>query len=211
MSWLDLLMIVIFGALVFFSFRRGIIVEFFDLLCIIGAFCIGSFAKGPIAGLFVKQFEWSPGMAEWVGFLLVAVPVLVIIFLIGSYVNDNFKIKMQPDFVAYGGGFFGIIKSFIIIWMIMMLIASIPGVLPETRLNQGSGFFVKIVDSFSPTMESAIKVFTPGDTGKKLAADIEKVRFPKTKEQAEKQYQRYIKESKFEDNRKVKNRGRKAI
>ncbi|MCD6309863.1 MAG: CvpA family protein [Candidatus Eremiobacteraeota bacterium] len=194
MSWLDLVLLLILGVLIFFSMRRGIIVEFFDILCILGAFCIGSFLKGPVAGLFMKQFDWAVRMANWVGFLLVAIPMLIIIFLIGSYINDTFKIKLPPGLVTWGGGVFGTIKAFLIAWIIMMLIASIPGVMPETRYHQGNGFLVRFVDSLSPAIEQGVKVLTPAKVGDQFIEKIELARYPETMEEAKKQYEKYLKE-----------------
>lgn len=209
MSWLDLIILLIFGILFYFSTKRGIIVEFFDILCLLGALCIGSFAKGPMSRFFMKQFQWTEPMAHWVSFLIVAIPVIMVIFLIGSHINDTFKVKLPPELVPWGGGFFGFFKSFLIAWMALTLIGSIPGVSPDTKLNLGKGFAVRIIDSATPAIETIISIITPEDASKQYNKSIELSRYPKTKEEADKQYKyylKYIKQEKPEKDKKKRNK-----
>jgi len=180
MTWLDLLVVFIVGLTIFIASHRGLIMEFFDLLIIVGAFILAIQAKNPLAGVFMDKLSWTPGLANWMGFMLVFVPVGVLIFLLGCYVKDSInahtKVPLWMDQLF--GVLFGTVKALFFGVMIVVLIGIIPNTSVTFRAATGKGFIVRQVDKLIPSLEQAVIAVSPKKTGKYLAGKIQAARFP---------------------------------
>lgn len=134
MNWLDFLLLLILGASVFTSFRKGFSREIIGLAAVVAALLLGSWFYG-MAGAFFEPHLSSPAAAHLAGFLTVFCGVLLLGAVISAIVGKFLKITGLSVFDHLLGAGFGLARGVLIaVALILALMAFSPGGRPPASV-----------------------------------------------------------------------------
>jgi membrane protein required for colicin V production len=162
----DWAILAVFVLSVFSGLRRGFFVTICSLIGVVSGFLLASRQYGAAAVLFQK-IGVNQAIADALGFLLIAVVVMIIAGVVGRLLRTVF------DFVGLGwadrlaGSFVGLLQGAIVITLLVMAIAAfLPhwSVLEDSRLGK---FFLATAHRST--------VITPAELGKKIRAGIKAI------------------------------------
>ncbi len=120
MNWLDYVLMAILGFSVIQSFRRGFVREVISLIAAVAALVLGMWFYSEAAA-FLRNWISSARAANFVGFLLVVLAVLIAGAIIGSVVRRFVKAIGLSFFDRLLGAGFGLVRGALI--AIALLIA----------------------------------------------------------------------------------------
>jgi membrane protein required for colicin V production len=132
MSWFTLVALILVGIFIFIGIKRGLVLELFDLLWLMGAFAAGSYAKNALAGLCIQRFHWGASYAHNFIFILFFILVMIIIFFIGVLINDSLKIYIPEMVNTVFGGITGGLKGVIFLYILVVFISLMPSNVKDT-------------------------------------------------------------------------------
>ena len=119
MNWLDIVLAVILGASVMMSFRKGLSREVIGLVSVVLALICGTWFYGT-AGSFLLRYVSSPAVANFAGFFLVFIGVMLLGSLV-SYTVGKFLRVTGLSMVdhALGAGF-GLLRGTLVAVALVM-------------------------------------------------------------------------------------------
>jgi len=134
MNWLDLVLAIILAASVILSFRKGLSREVIGLVSVVLALVVGTWFYGT-AGSFLLRYVSSPKVANFAGFCLVFIGVMLLGSLV-SYVVGKFLRVTGLSIVDHAlGAVFGLLRGIIVaIALIMGMMAFSPGDRPPAAV-----------------------------------------------------------------------------
>ena len=113
MNWLDYVLIAILAFSAIQSFRRGFSREIISLGAAIAGLVLGMWFYGT-AGLLVSRWITSVRVANWVGFLLVFLAVMLVGAMIGAIVRKFLSVVGLSFFDRLLGAAFGLLRGAVI-------------------------------------------------------------------------------------------------
>jgi membrane protein required for colicin V production len=155
MNWLDLVLLIIVGASVVTSFRKGLSREIIGLVAVILAFVLASWFYGTAGALF-EPYLSSPAMAHFAGFALVFALVLVLGTVASWMVGKFLKVTGLSIFDHLLGAGFGLARGVLIgIALVMGIMAfSTAGHPPSSVVSSRTAPYVvdaaRLVASIAP-------------------------------------------------------------
>jgi membrane protein required for colicin V production len=155
MNWLDIVLLIIVGASVVTSFRKGLSREIIGLIAVILAFVLGSWFYGTAGALF-EPYLSSPAMAHFAGFAVVFGGVLILGALVSWMVGRFLKVTGLSFFDHLLGAGFGLARGVLIgIALVMGIMAfSASGQPPSSVVHSRTAPYVvdaaRLVASMTP-------------------------------------------------------------
>jgi membrane protein required for colicin V production len=150
MNWLDIALGIIIAASVMMSFRKGLSREVIGLVSVVAALILGTWFYGT-AGAFLLRYVSSPRVANFAGFCLVFIGVMLLGSLV-SYTVGRFLRVTGLSIVdhALGAGF-GLLRG------TLVAVALVMGMM---AFSQGDGPPAAVVESrLAPYVIDAARLF----------------------------------------------------
>jgi membrane protein required for colicin V production len=119
MNWLDVLLLLIVGASVVTSFRKGLSREVVGLAAVILAIVLGVWFYGT-AGAMFEPYLSSPAAAHFAGFVVVFCGVLLVGALVGAIIGRFLKVTGLSVFDHILGAGFGLARGVLIAIALIM-------------------------------------------------------------------------------------------
>lgn len=134
MNWLDIALIIILAVSVLMSFRKGLSREVIGLVSVVLALVFGTWFYGT-AGAFLLSYVSSPQVANFVGFCLVFVGVMLLGGLV-SYIAGKFLRVTGLSIIdhALGAGFGLLRGTLVAMALVMVMMAFSPGDRPPAAI-----------------------------------------------------------------------------
>lgn len=174
MTWIDILLLAIIALLTYGGVKRGLIGEAFDLL-ILFVGTIFAFNLAPyLSRLLRSLIHWPVGLADFVAFFLLFLPIGVVIFTLGCLLDKAAKLNVVlKDLNSSGGGVMAFLKSWVACWILLMVMSIFPfGNAYQQTLYRAP--VAGIVRSLNSTFGTIIEVVTPKRFSKKIVSVIRK-------------------------------------
>jgi membrane protein required for colicin V production len=162
----DWAILVIFVLSVFSGLRRGFFVKICSLLGVIGGLLLAS-RHYEAAAIWFHRVSISEAVANALGFVAIAVAVMVIAGLLGKVLRSTFSTIGLGWMDRLAGGGLGLLQGGIVVTLLVMAIAAfLPhwSVLEESRF---AGFFL--------SMAHTSTAITPAEFGDKIRAGIKAI------------------------------------
>lgn len=176
MTWVDVLLVVGLGILVYSASRRGMILELGDLVVAVASLAATWHLYRRLAHVFVQKFNWQQGfsnvMAFWIVFVPIAVIVYVIVLAVDRAVNDGNFVKTNKVL----GFFVGIPKAMLVLW-IMLLVCGMLNTSAARRAPFEQSALIRALSMLNGPIESAVSLLAPADVAHDLNGTIETVAF----------------------------------
>lgn len=126
MNWLDFVLVLILGASVLTSFRKGLSREVIGLVTVVAALLLAVWLYGS-AGGFLEPYVSSPRLAHFAGFALVFVGVMLLGSIVSHIVGRFLKVTGLSFFDHLLGAVFGLVRGVLIgVALVMGLMAFSP-------------------------------------------------------------------------------------
>jgi len=136
MNWLDILLLIILVGSIVTSFSTGLAREVVGLISMIAALVLAIWFYGTAGSLFLPYVS-SPGIAHFIGFLLVFCGVLILGGLTGRLMGRLMRVAGLSFVDRLLGAGFGAVRGLLIsIAMVMALLAFTPGKSPPNSVVQ---------------------------------------------------------------------------
>ena len=113
MNWLDVVLLLIVGASVVTSFRKGLSREIIGLISVALAILLGVWFYGTAGALF-EPYLSSPAAAHFAGFVVVFGSVLLLGAIVGAIVGKFLKVTGLSIFDHVLGAVFGLARGVLI-------------------------------------------------------------------------------------------------
>jgi membrane protein required for colicin V production len=136
MNWLDIVLLIILAASIFSSFRNGLTREIVGLVAVVLALVIGSWFYSLVGG-YLLPYVSSRGIANFLGFILVFVAVLMLGSLVSFIIGKFLKLTGLSIVDHLLGAVFGAIRGVLIsVALVMAMMAfAVPGHAPQSVVN----------------------------------------------------------------------------
>ncbi len=136
MNWLDAVLLIILAVSILTSYRKGFSREIIGLVTVVIALLFGLWFYG-LAGTLVAPYVNAPTTANFVGFVLVFVGVLVLGGVVSYVVGRFLRVTGLSFFDHVLGAAFGLVRGTLIaVALIMGIVAFSPaGRAPESVVN----------------------------------------------------------------------------
>jgi membrane protein required for colicin V production len=126
MNWLDVVLVLILGASVFTSLRKGLSREIIGLVSVVAALLLAAWLYGT-AGSFVQPYVSSIAIAHFIGFALVFVAVMLLGGIVSFVVGRFLRVTGLSIFDHLLGAVFGLVRGVLIgVALVMGLMAFAP-------------------------------------------------------------------------------------
>ncbi len=136
MNWLDVVLLLILLGSVVTSFSTGLAREVVGLVSMVAALVLAIWFYGS-AGSFLQPYVSSPGVANFCGFLLVFLGVIVLGAIIGRVLSRLMKVAGLSFVDRLLGAGFGLVSGMLIaIAIVLALLAFTPGKAPPNAVVQ---------------------------------------------------------------------------
>lgn len=119
MNWLDIVLLVIIAGSVASSVQKGLTRETIGLVSVVLALILGTWFYG-LAGAFLLPYVSSKGIANFVGFILVFVGVMIAGALAGALVGRLLKFSGLSFLDHLLGALFGLVRGLLICVALVM-------------------------------------------------------------------------------------------
>jgi len=134
MNWLDIVLLIVLAGSVITSFSTGLIREVVGLVSLVAALLLAVWFYGTAGGLLLPYVS-SPGIANFCGFLIVFVIVLVAGSIIGRLLARMMKAAGLSFLDRLLGAGFGVVRWLLIsIALVLALLAFTPGKSPPSSV-----------------------------------------------------------------------------
>lgn len=124
--WLDVIILVILCAGALQGLRRGLVRQLLDVAGMIAAMVLAYRMYPQVGGAVSGWFHLSQPLANIVGFALVLVAIGLAVGTIGSMISGMLKMTGLGWADQLGGAGVGLVKSFLLIALLLMLLVSLP-------------------------------------------------------------------------------------
>jgi membrane protein required for colicin V production len=133
-NFVDITIAIFLALLTFQGLRRGLIRAIFDILAAIIAFFMGMVWYAPAAAYGGAWIKLPPNIGQIVAFIAVWIITYLVISLVGMFLHRLIKSSIFAPLNILGGGFLGLLKGALIVWLSMSLVLALP--LPTTATVQ---------------------------------------------------------------------------
>jgi membrane protein required for colicin V production len=134
MNWLDIVLLIILAGSVASSLRKGLTREVIGLISVIVALLVGLWFYG-IAGWYLLPYVSSRAIANFAGFLLVFVTVLLFGAAVGALVGRMLKFTGLSFVDHLMGAGFGLLRGIVIsVALVVSIMAFSPGGKPPVAV-----------------------------------------------------------------------------
>jgi membrane protein required for colicin V production len=131
-NWLDAVLILLIAFSIWRSFAKGLTREVIGLLAVVAGIFAGTWLYSA-AGAYIEPYVNSRGMANFCGFALVFVGVMLLGSLIGFILSKLLKVTGLSFFDRLMGAAFGILRGVLMAAaLVMALLAFAPGARANT-------------------------------------------------------------------------------
>lgn len=126
MTWIDWLIIAVFGLLIFKGFRKGFVQQLFDLIGSIVALILAFRFNQSLGLVLSMKLGLSEPLANMISFILIVVIIGGLVSIIGRIWHRSHK--TEPIAVIDGslGAVFGAVKAALIMMVVLLLLLAIP-------------------------------------------------------------------------------------
>jgi len=126
MTWVDWLIVIVFGYLIFTGFRKGFVQQLFDLLGSVAALVLAFHFYQSVGSLIAAQLQFSTPLADIIGFILIVVLLSGIVSFIGKRWRAARKNEPIAVFDGGLGAVFGGFKAAVILVVVILLLLALP-------------------------------------------------------------------------------------
>lgn len=134
MIWPDILIAAIVLIAVLKGFKRGFILELSGFVALAASLIVPWFYRGSLDGFFQGTLHLGSGSAHVVAMFLVGLATYVAILLIARALNMFTKLPFLGLGNALGGAAIGIVKAFVLIWLLLYVALFFP-LSPDIRAD----------------------------------------------------------------------------
>jgi len=155
MNWLDIVLLLIVGASMLTSFRKGLSREIIGLVAVVLALLLGSWFYGTVGALFEPHLS-SPSAAHFAGFVIVFAGVLLVGAFVSAIVGKFLKVTGLSIVDHILGALFGLARGVLIaVALVMGIMAfSTSGDPPSSVVHSQAAPYVvdaaKVIVSMAP-------------------------------------------------------------
>jgi membrane protein required for colicin V production len=133
-NWLDIVLLLLLGVSVITSFSAGLTREVVGLVSMIAAIVLAIWFYGS-AGGFLMPYVSSPGIANFLGFLIVFCAVLMVGSLVGHILGRFMKVAGLSFLDRLLGAGFGVVRGMLVcVAVVLALLAFTPGKTPPNAV-----------------------------------------------------------------------------
>lgn len=174
---LDVIIIIFIALVTYGGYKRGIILEAFDIVIIFLDFGISTHICPYLAKVFDIFLRWPKSTSSVVSFILIFIPVGIVLYLIALTVDRAAKLDVvAKGFNSYAGAAVAFIKSWILTWTLILVVFMLP-LKEDVRKEMHNSFMVNIVKARTSMMLGIIEATSPPVVNKEFIKVIKKNKF----------------------------------
>jgi len=171
----DIVALVVIGFFAFNGLRKGLITELFKIIGVVAGLILGLQTIPSSSGLIHQIYPIGANGEKALGFILVFIGVMLLSFIIASFVKKIMKLVLLGWLDHSGGTLLGGIKGALIISSLMPLLAIMPDSVPHVKEIRRQSLAYHYLNGFAPQVYNVLGRIFPGS--KSFAAKL-KESFP---------------------------------
>lgn len=158
---LNLVDIAIFIVFLFFlirGYQAGFINQVTTILGIILGVYIAVNNYKDFSNLLLENFNLTPEIARLFSFIILVIIVSLVISYLGFLLNKATNIIFLSTVDSIAGGLFGLVKAFLIIYILLLVLINLP--IENFQQELDESYFTQKFFSMNPIFEEQIERFT---------------------------------------------------
>lgn len=177
MTGIDLIILIFIALVTYIGFKRGLILEVFDLAILILDTALTLHIYKYFADFILSIFPQAQKAAYLVSFIVIFILLGIVLVLIALAIDKVIKLTViLKPFNSLGGALFAFAKAFLIIWIIILAIFLSP-LKKELKHKVYHSSASKIVWSTTPYILDLVDLFAPTKFSEGLRKSIDKLKF----------------------------------
>ncbi|MFH1453464.1 MAG: CvpA family protein [Armatimonadota bacterium] len=174
MSWLDIFLVLFIILVTYIGSKRGLIFEIFDMLVLTIGLGLTLHIYKHLADFLNSVFKLNKTSSAWVSFIILFLIIAGLLMFLAVVLDKFVKLAvvMKP-LHTFGGGVLAFIKSFILIWLILLLILVMP-VKEESKRKVFSSAVARSVWNATPIVVEVFDIVSPSFAQESLNKIIKK-------------------------------------
>jgi uncharacterized membrane protein required for colicin V production len=170
-TWLDGVVIVFIGLIVFGGYRRGLILEVCDLVVLALGLVVTFNVYTHLTAVMVKFLHWNKLTAMYFSFFVIFIPIALLLYILGLNLDKNYKHvipKILNDFVGIVLGFG---KGLFLAWLLVLTMAYFP-MEEASHKALGKGPVARAIQGLSPVVAELAGALTSPSIAKIIKQSI---------------------------------------
>lgn len=127
MGWFDIFCVLFIVLVTYIGSKRGLVFEVFDVVILTLGTGLSLYLYNYLADFILSLLKWNKNFAKWFSFLAVFIVITGVLFFIGILLDKLIKLNVtMKSLNTFGGFVVGFLKSFILLWILLLLIMVMP-------------------------------------------------------------------------------------
>lgn len=165
---LDIIALIFIVLITYGGYRRGVLLEVFDIVIIFLDLGVTSYLCPYLAKFFKIFIRWPDKTGLIISFTIIFLALGVIFYLIALTIDRAAKLDVLIKNVnSYAGSIVAFIKSWVLLWIVILMVLLLP-LKKETREQMHNSFMVKVLKGRTSVMMSLFEVVIPSGAYKEV-------------------------------------------
>lgn len=161
MNWFDVFSILFLILIAYIGSKRGLILEFFDLIILFAGLGLTFHLYGHLSKLILSFLAWDKTFCAWFSFFVIFIIIAGVLFFIALVLDRTVKLSVSlKSLNMYAGLLLAILKGVFILIMALVVILSMPIKKEDKKYIFSSGS-AKILWNFYPPFKDVFDIVSP--------------------------------------------------